>query len=277
MNKEYDELIQEHYRKVAEKHGLSSASTMEDNYMRTRETEAIVRFVHHCLETHFSGQQVTIMDIGCGNGYTLEVLTQQFPGHHFIGIEKTDELRSLAAARFDGQLAVRIMPGDIRMPGYHQGIQVDVLICQRVFINLLDPQDQRAALENTQGILRPPQAGRSGSLAMFIEGFNEPMQRLNVAREELGLEPIAPAYHNLYMPEGFFETPLMGAYVHPSLLPANFLSTHYYLTRVLFPYHTQGKPLKRNSEFVNFFSQALPECVGDYSPVKAVYCSARTA
>ncbi len=274
MNKDYDDLIQEHYRKVAEKHGLSSASTMEDNYMRTRETEAIIRFVHHCLETRFTGQQITIMDIGCGNGYTLEVLAKHFPGHHFVGIEKTDELRSLAAARFEGQPAVRILPGDIRQPGFQQGIQADILICQRVFINLLDPQDQIRARENVASALRQPQTDRSGALALFIEGFTEPLVRLNIAREELGLEPIAPAYHNLYMPEGFFETAHLAAYTHDRLLPANFLSTHYYLTRVLFPYHTQGKPLKRNSEFVSFFTQALPECVGDYSPVKAVYCAA---
>ena len=38
MQKDYDEIIDDHYRKVAEKHGLSSASTMEDAIMRSRET-----------------------------------------------------------------------------------------------------------------------------------------------------------------------------------------------------------------------------------------------
>ena len=96
---EYDVVIADHYRKVAESEGLSANSTMADNITRTTETNAIKRFVEACLKRRREKGLSTpakIMDVGCGNGYTLETLSQSFPENQFIGIEKTDELRALA-------------------------------------------------------------------------------------------------------------------------------------------------------------------------------------
>jgi SAM-dependent methyltransferase len=271
MQKDYDALIDDHYRKVAEKHGLSAASTMEDAIMRGKETDAIVQFVSVCLQSRSSGEAMTIMDIGCGNGYTLEMLLNLFPENQYVGIEKSNELRVLAETRFAGCNNVQVLAGDIRQVNFNQGIPADILICQRVLINLLDLKDQQNALENILTAVRLPVGEKSGGLLLFIEGFTVPFERLNIARQELDLAAITPAYHNLYLPDTFFDHAQLRPFSADQLTPANFLSTHYYLTRVLFPFHTQGKPLKRNSEFVSFFTQALPENVGDYSPVKIHY------
>jgi SAM-dependent methyltransferase len=264
-SRDYDALIEQHYRDVARTSGLSPSSTMADEITRRTETDAIVRLVGDALrmrsEDGRSGPAV-IMDVGCGNGYTLEVLSDRYREHRGIGIEKSAELRALAASRFRDRPGVLVAGGDIRARDFAAGAAADILVCQRVLINLLDPGDQRQALENVIDAVRP-----LGTL-LFIECFQEPLVRLNEARREFDLPPIEPAYHNLYLPDDFFRVSRLTPWPGECPIPPNFLSTHYYVTRVLHPLLTRDRAMKRNSEFVQFFSRALPPGVGDYSPLK---------
>ena len=273
MSKEnYDKLITDHYREVASKEGLEPSSTMADSVTREKETAAIIEFVGDALrrlEGTNQGKPPLIMDVGCGNGYTLEILTQIFPENEFVGIEKSDDLRDLAISRFSQVSSVSIMAGDIRDADFSRGKIADILICQRVLINLLDIADQRKTLSNIVNSVRPPRANFSGGALLFIEAFQIALDTLNLARNEFDLPPIGPAHHNLYLPDGFFDISNLGLYHSDGpVLPPNFLSTHYFVTRVLHPIFLGEKPFKRNSEFVKFFTQALKEHVGDYSPLR---------
>jgi SAM-dependent methyltransferase len=268
----YDEVISDHYRKIAQQDGLQPTSTMADQVTREKETGAIVDFVGDVLARRKSENLpsfVTIMDVGCGNGYTLEVLSQLYPNHTFIGVEKSDELRALAISRFESVGNVSIIEGDIRGSGFTKGKIADILICQRVLINLLRVEDQQSALENILDAVREPGSGKSGGALLFIEAFSSSLATLNVAREEFDIPAMNPAHHNLYLEEGFFENPRLSPYPSRDRLPPqNFLSTHYFVTRVLHPIFIKDKPFKRNSEFVKFFTGALKEHVGDYAPLK---------
>jgi SAM-dependent methyltransferase len=268
----YDEVIIEHYRKAAEKEGLGSNSTMADAITREKETRAIIEFVGDDLnrrERGKLGDPATIMDIGCGNGYSLEVLSKLFPENVFVGIEKSDDLRALALSRFKEVENVSIIEGDIRDRDFAKGAAADILICQRVLINLLNVEDQKTALNNIIGVVRLAEEGGIGGALLFIEAFASSLATLNIARDEFDIPPMKPAHHNLYLEDGFFETEQLSPY--PSgerLSPPNFLSTHYFVTRVLHPIFTKDKEFKRNSEFVRFFTQSLKENVGDYSPLR---------
>jgi len=271
-DKVYDDLISDHYRKVASKEGLEPTSTMADSITREKETSVIIEFVGDALNRMQGiplGQPAVIMDVGCGNGYTLEVLSQHFPEQTYIGIEKTDELRSLAISRFDQAKNVSIMEGDIRDDEFFGGNAADVLLCQRVLINLLNEDDQQKALTNIVNAVKSPQGENKGGCLLFIEAFSSSLNVLNTAREEFDLPPIDPAHHNLYLQDDFFINPTLELYSSSSALsPSNFLSTHYFVTRVLHPILLEDRPFKRNSEFVKFFTQALRENVGDYSPLR---------
>jgi SAM-dependent methyltransferase len=268
----YDDLIAEHYRKVAQQDGLEPTSTMADNITRGKETDAIIEFVGDVLrrrQTTDLRQPVTIMDVGCGNGYTLGILTQRFPGQIFTGIEKSADLRELAISRFKGKKNITILDGDIRDPGFSKGFVADVLICQRVLINLLEPNDQNKALGNLVEAVKSPHNANAGGVLLFIEAFSSSLDRLNEARAEFDLPAIGPAHHNLYLQDGFFNIPMLRTYQSDGFsVPPNFLSTHYFVTRVLHPIFIKDKPFKRNSEFIKFFTQALRQNVGDYSPLK---------
>jgi len=108
-----------------------------------------------------------------------------------------------------------------------------------------------------------------GGGLLFIEAFTSGADKLNEARGEFDLPPLPTPHHNLYLPDDFFD--------HQRLMPCrsegwfvseNQFSTHYFVTRVLHAAMTQEKPFKRNSEFVRFFSAALPPGIGNYSPLR---------
>ncbi len=273
MEREYDNLISQHYQKAAAEHGLSASSTMEDHVTRKLETDAIIRIAGALLNSRKAGvarRRATILDVGCGNGYTLEMLFKNYPDQQYVGIEKSDELRALACRRFAGNDKVRIMQGDARDHDFAKGILADMVVCQRVLINLLNPDDQKLALNNIIDAALPPRDGwQSGGVLLFIECFASNLAKLNVARSEFDLPPIPPAYHNLFLPDDFFTAPGLRPLETTDPLPSpNFLSTHYFVSRVFFPFASRGKAFKRNSEFVEFFSAALKQDVGDYSPLR---------
>ena len=252
---EYDSHIREHYASVAESAGLSSASTMADKMIRQRETEAIESFVG--LATGGRGR---VADFGCGNGYTLEVLADAYPEAELYGFEYTPELRELAAQRLDGR--AKIAPGDIRAPQFWGEDSFDAIVVQRVLINLLDPADQRASFENIVRAVRP------GGHVFFIECFIEPLADLNEAREELGMEPIPPAHHNLYLEEGFYAHDDLIDFQHPDwVYVPNYMSTHYFVSRAFEAGLTKDRPFKRNSQVQRFFSKALPPAIGNFGPL----------
>jgi SAM-dependent methyltransferase len=272
MDREYDQVISQHYEKVADEHGLSPSSTMADEITRQAETRAIIEFVGECLRRRQAeglSDPAIIMDVGCGNGYTLEVLLNQYPEPRYVGIEKSDKLRALAETRFSDYEGIIIKAGDIRNNNFFEDNSVDIMICQRVIINLLSEEDQFLALDNIIRSVKPAIVGRSGGKLIFIEGFKGSLANLNRARNEFDLPPILASHHNLYLPDNFFDRSDIIPFVSNDYLsPPNFLSTHYYVSRVLHPIVAYGKPEKRNSEFVRFFSRALNQFVGDYSPLK---------
>jgi SAM-dependent methyltransferase len=252
----YDEAVRKHYDHIGAEHGLSPQSTMVDDITRQIETHAILTFV---LSTAPNGR---VADVGCGNGYTLARIAERFPHASLTGFEPNRSLRTLAESRFVGGEA-NVLDGDLRNPTFSGSQRFDLLICQRVIINILSLEDQRRALLNAIN------AVKSGGHLLFIEAFQSGLDRLNAARQEFELAPIPVANHNLNLPDDFFDNPALTPYRSPDWpVSPNELSTHYFVTRVLHEVLRIGHPLKRNSEFVKFFSNALPPAIGDYSQLR---------
>lgn len=256
----YDEAIRDHYDQVAVECGDSPLSSMADEITRRIETDAILGFVRAAMFDR--NVPLSVADVGCGNGYTLAEIAEHYPGASLAGFEFNAALRAIAERRFTGGSAT-VMAGDIRDAQFAGGRKFDVVICQRVLINLLDPRDQKTALDNIISATAP-----DGRL-IFIEAFTSGLSRLNAARAEFGLPPIPQAEHNLYLNDDFFDdAPLMPFRDPYWEVSPNELSTHYYVSRVLHPALSGNRPFVRNSEFVRFFSQALPDAIGDYTQLR---------
>ena len=283
----YDTTIRKHFAQEARTHGAAPTSTMADEIVRSKETEviceAVATFVreqrahdalnNECVEGQRRNGVFHIVDLGCGNGTTLcEIArtntTQEAPQLLLTGVEYTPELRAIAEERLSEFENARVLAGDVRTIDSNQCEPGDVIILQRVLINLLDRADQNRALDNVVSLLRP------GGLLVAIESFETGLVELNSARLEFGLSELTPAHHNLYLTSGFFDHPSLAPYEPNSGIGAaeNFLSTHYFVSRVLHEAWQKetGESSKRNSHFVRFFSAALPDGVGAYSPLKFI-------
>ena len=274
MSANYDEIILKHYEAEASQRGLDSSSTMLDETIRRRETELVIRFVGLVQQSLASSGKapVTLCDVGCGNGFSLETIHRQFPSIALHGFEFTPELLELSKKRFANEKGVTVARGDTRRLEAASG-QFDIVICQRVLINLLDAADQRKALAELSRVLRP------GGYLLSIEAFSAPLSNLNSARSEFGLEPLPPAHNNLYLEENFFDGektitrltgPALGHDLPVDFLPSNFLSSHYFVARIFHPLVLgPNGAVIRNSHFVRFFSEAIDKPIGNYAPIKA--------
>lgn len=254
----YDDLIRKHYDGVAKSAGDLPTSTMNDVHIRSMETALITDATSSRLE--MIDGAASIMDIGCGNGYTLSVLETLFPESTLTGVEYTDSLLEIAQNCFANS-RVTVQSGDIRLATSLPEQRCDILLSQRVLINLLNPTDQRAALRNIMNLVKP------GGLLIFVECFKTGLENLNQARAEFGLDFISPAHHNLYLEDDFFDVPGL---TKREDAPSNAFSTHYYVSRVLHPLflNVNQCEMTRNSHFVSFFTQALPQAVGDFAPLR---------
>ena len=275
MRQDYENKVMEHYTRVAQASGLSASCTMEDEYIRDGETRAILGLIE--LVAKGTAGSLRVLDVGCGNGYTLRTLAERIRDGRLagsielLGIEKNPELRQLAI-KMNEAFPVAIAEGDILRAETLAVRQasVDVCLSQRVIINLMDPADQKTALANLMALVRP------GGYLLFIECFQDALDNLNAARREFNLDPNTPAAHNLYLSPGFFSIAGLEE-VAPAHwnIPANLFSTHYYVQRVL-QSALRGNVIDRNSNFVRFFSEALPEAIGNFSPIR-IHCFRKTA
>ena len=260
----YDKIILNHYANVASKEGHLDSCTMADDRIREIETQFIFESLEKIIkELHkkSASDRPVLLDAGCGNGFTLQQLSKKFINIDFKGIEFTPELREIANQK---GLPCKVMPGDIRSKDTLP-TGVDILILQRVLINLLDPRDQIEAVRNLIGSIN------KGGYLIAIEAFTSGLSHLNQCRKELGLSNIPPAHHNLYLEDNFFEL-----FPELSVVQTNYgpdiLSSHYFITRVLHDVAlaATGSNFVRNSMFVKFFDEALPLGIGQFSPLKCL-------
>ena len=131
--KDYEKKVMDHYNKVAKDEGDSELSTMKDRYIRHKETGAILSAIETFVK-ETGREDLSIIDVGCGNGFTLSEIKKRFEKANVEGLEKNDSLRELAQKR-EG-LGSSIYAGDITNPFVSMVGQKDVVITQRVVINL---------------------------------------------------------------------------------------------------------------------------------------------
>ena len=263
-----DELILSHYRKQAAEHQLEASSTMLDETTRELEVGAVLQCLTHAVG---GSPSATLLEVGCGNGYLLAVIRERFPHLRLTGVDYSPDMLELAEGRKipDAHVAREDVRSLTLPPD-----SFDVIVSERCLINLLDASAQVTALYELHRVLRP------GGHLVLIEGFTDGLANLNRARGQLGLPDNQVPYHNLWFEKERFLEAVQGRFElvgdtngAAGVPPSNFLSTHYFISRVFYPAVTRAE-IQYNTDFVKFF-RFLP-VQGDYSPIQ-LYFMRKTA
>lgn len=265
----YEKAVSDHYRTQAQNVGLGSGSTMPDIVIREKEIAAIF---HTLSALHGNTKDIVILEIGCGNGVLLDELHKR--GYtNVTGMDYLPEFVELAKSR---KLPYTVVQGDVRKLDFKDGT-FDVVIAERVIINLKDPGHQRAAYAEVRRVTK------KGGHAIVLEGFEKALLNMNEARKEFGLSEIPMPSQNRWYKEGELEEWIKGKFEivtsanGEKLTPRHFLSSHYFMSRVvhaMFTHLRQNcpdgfKPEERNSHFAHFFGRIM-EPHGEYGPVQYV-------
>jgi ubiquinone/menaquinone biosynthesis C-methylase UbiE len=128
-----------------------------------------------------------VLDLGCGNGYTLLSLARNV-GADYLGIDFSSKMVEGAADlidRFKAELKCvpTFVHSDVRKLLLADST-FDCVISERCLLNLPSKDDQFQTIREVYRVLK------SGGVYLMVEGTEDGLERLNQVRAPMGLEPI---------------------------------------------------------------------------------------
>ncbi|MBR0801193.1 methyltransferase domain-containing protein [Bradyrhizobium jicamae] len=201
-------------------------ATSRDTNMRELEIEFIINSINA-----FKTGKPRVVDLGCGNGYTTLRIASEIDAK-VTGIDFAESLIADTPA-LAKELGVENMPdfqvGDITTHPIPVG-SFDVVVTERVLLNMTSVESQRTMLEKIHSILAP------NGLYIMVEGNRDGLSNLNKAREAVGLVAIPDRGHgnvgSLKFEEDEFENMIAGKFV--TLDTRNF-GTYFLISRIVHP------------------------------------------
>jgi ubiquinone/menaquinone biosynthesis C-methylase UbiE len=171
-------------------HKGSDLATNPDQHYRTLEIECILRAVG-ALEPK------AILDVGCGNGFTTKKISEQHPSASVIGVDFSHDMIHEAVLH-NAADNIEYTVGDVLSLSRTQDLvpgSYDVVVCTRVLINLANWEEMKVGILEMRKMLKP------GGHLILVENVQDGLDNLNSLREHVGLPPIKPRWHNVYIPQ----------------------------------------------------------------------------
>ena len=256
MKKNVEE-VHDLYCKEASRSGLSGRCTMPDEGVRELEISVLSKYVS---KVSILRERTTILEIGCGNGYTVSLLADSHKNCEFIAVDSNEEMIKLASQRNLSNVTF------IKMSALSLELEkkVDLVYTERCLMNLISWENQQIALKEIARVMNPQ------AILVLIETFCSGWEKLNKSREILGLPEIPIPPQSTPYEDATFETFIKKGFIKSNLLEGNdenFLSTYYYGARILYPALIAGKTdLVYNNPFIEMFKYLPP--ILNYSPVQ---------
>ena len=259
----YEDIVKLHYLSQVSEKGLDAESTMPDHFVRKKEIETILETL-----SFLNKKDLKILEIGCGNGVLLNELYK----NNYTSVTGIDFLEEFVKLSKSRNLPYEVKVGDVRSLQFDNE-SFDVLISERVIINLLDKEHQSKAFSEVRRVLK-----KKGYFIMF-EASEDAWINSNNAREEFGLSKVPMPSQNRWFKENELDSfidkrfKIIKEINRQKLQPSNVLSSHYFMSRVVHAAIIKslaGDIALRNTHFTRFFSELLPP-QGNYAPVQ-FYC-----
>ncbi len=172
----------------AKEHGPSDLATNPDPHYRALEIESILRVISAI-------KHETILDVGCGNGYTTRAIAKKFPESEVTGVDFSENMINEATRLVTPNTDFCV--ADILSLSRNEilrGRKYDVVLSTRCLINLANWEEQKIGILEMRKMLVPD--GRM----ILVENVQEGLDNLNDLRAKFGLEKIEPPWHNKYLP-----------------------------------------------------------------------------
>lgn len=163
-----------------------------------------------------------LADVGCGNGEATVRYAQKV--RQCIGLERSAHMRRQAErhAASANTTNVAFREFDILTSPIPEG-EFDVLVSQRMLINLASWNEQMEGIRNLHRMLKV------GGRAILIENTNDGFQAMNQLRVDMGLAPVPQHWHNRFFDDDEFASFIRGGF---QLLDFQDFGLYYLLTRV---------------------------------------------
>lgn len=207
----------------------------------------------------------TLLDAGCGDGYSTVRLAEAFTEMRFEGVDFSPAMietaRTRLASRSDLASRVEFRQGDVKaLREVCDGPPYDVVVTDRCLINLAGLDEQIVAVAEIAARLA------EGGHYLCIENFVEGHDAMNAARRAMDLPEIPVRWHNVFFREGEF---LAATRPYFSVVATrNFASSYYFATRVVYSKLCQLRGEEPDYEHeVHRLAVNLP-WTGDFSPVR---------
>lgn len=195
------------------------------DYWEDTKTVSIIDKNLHKIEIELACKYLmptdTIADIGCGDGKATVEYAKKVK--NCVAIERSSYLLNLAKKNGakDRLKNTTYVKGDILRLNVKG--EFDVIITQRLLINLLSWKEQQRGLINIYNALKP------GGRYIMIENTTDSANALNEMRSDVGIPPIPQHWHNRFFEYDKLEKFLEGKF---QIIKVWDLGLYYFLTRV---------------------------------------------
>lgn len=186
--------VKEFWEKQAKTFGESQLATAPDTYYRELEIASILAHLR---------DGATILDVGCGNGFSTFAFARQLPRARFVGMDYSESMVGFANSTMNKEKKsvrsrISFHEGDVlalsAVPAL-RGKKFDYIVSERCLINLSNWEEQKRALLEMKSLLK-----KNGRI-ILTENTQEGLARLNALRKKFDLSAIFVRWHNFYMPE----------------------------------------------------------------------------
>lgn len=193
--------MRKHWDGRAAAFGADAAATLEDLYLRALE----IRFMRQFLARR---KVNSVLDIGCGNGYSTHIFARTLQNTRFIGVDYSPPM--ISAARAYELPNCRFVVGDVLRPETLPQERFDAVITQRCIQNILDRVDQRRAIANMCTLVAP------GGVVALMECSNPGLAQFNAVAKTVkeSRAPKVPPVHNLWFDDAWLVSEFGAQVVH---------------------------------------------------------------
>ena len=194
------EKIKDHWDKLSGQYAKDLKSTTKTPTIKKLEINALIRSIEKIEELNYNFSK--ILEVGCGNGYNLIGLSQNFPDKLFHGVDYSEGMieNAIKLKKENSMENVEYFIEDILKINENNYLhnEYDLVFTNRCIINLNNHKIQLEALSSLSHIVS------TGGYLLLIENSNKTYYNQNQCRNALGMESRVPDEYNCFINETDF-------------------------------------------------------------------------